>query len=821
MSIPVWASAQELNLSRDLVAKGIAASNMTPNDPSLDARPLFQAGMAYASANHIQKVVADRGNYYFLSLNSPYQHVYLKAPTDITVDLDYSNLYFAHSNIPAFFIANSAHFTLKNFTIDYLALSLPFTELKVTKINPVGAAPTLDFTTLPNYPLPSVFNALNAALPSGYVNNGYYAYVFRDGKQLRETGRMAVTGPLNDSTLRLSGKEPWTKAAELNAIRPGDIVVLEWRAGLGTIFSSGSTGLTVRNVSIYSSGFIGVFVVSGSATTIDHVQVIPRPGTDRLISTNADGIHLARARADNRLSDNTVKRCCDDAIAMDGEWYAIVAAASGGNKVQVKLHHIEALPVGKAYDFIDIDNASIVGTATVASESGPDKNGVIELMLDKAVSGLQPQFGVAPHDAELRGSGTVISGNLAQDIVFGRGIYPAGEANISIMDNMIETTNRTGIIVEQDESLWYDYKTGPSYGISIKNNIVDNALGCGTPTYEVVNDAAAINVVAYDKKGNWVKSKTFTDITIDGNLATNCVRSGIRMENVNGGAISRNTVLNCGANPDLGLWYIPAGHTPSQIAAEFAHPLLAVNCASVATPGNTTNGSLVINRSFADGGYRVAPSSIVIAQGKDITTQTERAAGPSLPTTLAGLCVTVKDSAGISRQAELYSASPTQVVYIMPKDTAPGIATVTIGTTHSGGALISPVAPALFTTDSIDGATALATAVRTDASGKQILESVYQGPPFVPVPLDLGTPSDTLFITFQATGIRGSSSSENMVMDIGGIPLSVESMGQASTEPGKDYVKVKIPHSLIGSGLLQATLTVDGFTSNTVMIAIK
>ena len=41
------ASAQTtLNLSHDLVPLGIASTNMSPNQPALDAGPLFVAGVA-------------------------------------------------------------------------------------------------------------------------------------------------------------------------------------------------------------------------------------------------------------------------------------------------------------------------------------------------------------------------------------------------------------------------------------------------------------------------------------------------------------------------------------------------------------------------------------------------------------------------------------------------------------------------------------------------------------------------------------------------------------------------------------------------------
>jgi hypothetical protein len=64
----------------------------------------------------------------------------------------------------------------------------------------------------------------------------------------------------------------------------GDTLVIHWRAGVGTIFAADCTGLTVQNVSVYASSFIGVFTTKGFIK-IDHVQVIPRSGTDRLIAT--------------------------------------------------------------------------------------------------------------------------------------------------------------------------------------------------------------------------------------------------------------------------------------------------------------------------------------------------------------------------------------------------------------------------------------------------------------------------------------------------------------------------------------------------------
>jgi len=41
---------------------------MIPNQPSLDAGPLFVQGVAYAMSHQMDRVIADKGTDYFLSL---------------------------------------------------------------------------------------------------------------------------------------------------------------------------------------------------------------------------------------------------------------------------------------------------------------------------------------------------------------------------------------------------------------------------------------------------------------------------------------------------------------------------------------------------------------------------------------------------------------------------------------------------------------------------------------------------------------------------------------------------------------------------------
>jgi hypothetical protein len=711
------AFGQSLNLSHDLVAKGIAAQNMTPNVPALDSRPLFQAGVAYASKNNIPLVIADPGSYYFLTLTSQFQHVYLDAINNVTVDLQHSDLYMAQGNIMGIDVNNSTNFTLKNFSIDYL--QLPFTQVTVASVNPT--ARTISIKQSGKYPLPSYLNAVT--VPPGYVNDGFFAYIFRNGIELRTTGRMPVA-PVTDSSIQITGSDPWTTATQLATIQPGDTLVLELRAGIGTIFATNNTALTIQNVSVYASGFIGVFTNYGSSITVDHVQVIPRPGTDRLISTNADGIHLASAGANNVITNNTVRRGCDDAIAIDGQWSAIVSAASSGTTMQVTRHNNSPIAVGEAFDFVDITTAAIVGTATVTAESPPvsaqtGANGeAITLTLDHAVS-VKQNFGVAINDPDLRGSGTLISGNLVDQQTFGRGVYPAGVANVTISNNMLEATDGGGILVEQDEGLPYNYKTGPSSSITIKNNIVDNALGFGVPSYNVLSYAGAINIVAYDENFNWVKTASMPNINVTNNFVTNSVGSGIRVENVNGGSVTGNLVLNYGLDPTNYLWYLAPGETAAQIESELKQPVVVVNSTGVANSNNTTSGSYVANLSNADGSYRVAPGSIASAWGQFPVSTPATPGSATLPSILGGITVNVQDSAGVSRKASLYYASSQLINYVVPAGTAPGVATVTIGNSTSA-AFAGAVAPTLYAANGAGTGVAAAIAVPLPRTGRKL-----------------------------------------------------------------------------------------------------
>src|ERR1700722_17079321 len=108
-----------LNMSEDLVGRGIASANMVPNQPSLDAGPLFNRAVNYAQSHQIGRVIADPGTYYFLSLQVPTAHVAFSNLSNLTIDLQGSDLYFTFPFANGIVISHGTNITVQNFTADY------------------------------------------------------------------------------------------------------------------------------------------------------------------------------------------------------------------------------------------------------------------------------------------------------------------------------------------------------------------------------------------------------------------------------------------------------------------------------------------------------------------------------------------------------------------------------------------------------------------------------------------------------------------------------------------------------------------------------
>lgn len=226
--------------------------------------------------------------------------------------------------------------------------------------------------------------------------------------------------------------------------------------------------------------------------------------------------------------------------------------------------------------------------------------------------------------------------------------------------------------------------------------------------------------------------------------------------------------------------------------------------------GIVTPAVLNVSAASSEGGP-VAPNSILSSYpifGATIASSTASAATPNWPTTLGGATVTVKDSAGTTRAAQISYASPTQLNFVVPSGTAAGVATVTVtvgSSSVTGGLNVVATYPNLFSINS----SGLAAAYVQYLNGQ--ISSVTQ-------PVSAGTASNSAYLVLVGSGL---GSTTQATATIGGVNATVTYAGPQGTYPGLDQYNILIPPSLAGKGQVDVIVTAAGLPSNTVNITIQ
>ncbi len=233
----------------------------------------------------------------------------------------------------------------------------------------------------------------------------------------------------------------------------------------------------------------------------------------------------------------------------------------------------------------------------------------------------------------------------------------------------------------------------------------------------------------------------------------------------------------------------------------------------------------VSGASFA--GHENAQEAILSLFGANLATTTQGATGTSLPTSIAGTRVLVRDSLGVERAAPLFFVSPTQINYQIPPGTETGLATINVnnnGTITARGTIqVVAVAPGIFTAASNGKDFAAAQIVRVKSTGQQSTEPVVRydatQSKFVAVPIDFG--ADEIVLVLYATGVRNRSDLKNVSATVGGLPMNVEYTGNQNQFVGLDQINMRLARSLVGRGEVEVKLMIDGRAANAVKINVK
>ncbi|MFN7925560.1 MAG: pectin acetylesterase-family hydrolase [Bryobacteraceae bacterium] len=247
------------------------------------------------------------------------------------------------------------------------------------------------------------------------------------------------------------------------------------------------------------------------------------------------------------------------------------------------------------------------------------------------------------------------------------------------------------------------------------------------------------------------------------------------------------------------LWNWMTGASPSVVIAPRppttpATPVLDSICNAKAPTAPPAAALATASSASYDFKSAVAPESIAVTFGSNLSSQTATASTPNWPTTLGGVQINVTDSRGVSRPAPLYFVSPGQVLYLIPAGTASGEATVAIGSQRAT-VQVAAVAPGIYSASQTGKGTAAATYIRIPARGTRTDAVLTEAG----IPAVAG---DQVYLILYGTGMRGGSATAT----VGDVNVPVAGPVAQGQYAGLDQINLGPLPSRVGLGLKEIVI---------------
>ena len=222
-----------------------------------------------------------------------------------------------------------------------------------------------------------------------------------------------------------------------------------------------------------------------------------------------------------------------------------------------------------------------------------------------------------------------------------------------------------------------------------------------------------------------------------------------------------------------------------------------------------------------------APGAIASGFGEAFAPGITAAASLPLPTELGGTSVRVLDSRGIARLAGLFFVSPGQLNYLIPAESATGVARLEVlrsgQKTSEGQLLIEGRAPGLFSANGNGMGVAAGIAVVVLSDGTQATQLLFEAAEAEgsrgAVPIRVGPDAGQVFLSLFGTGMRNASTATARV---GGEPVGISGPVPSAEFAGVDQVNLgPLPGSLSGRGEVEVNVMVDGLAANVVTVRFQ
>lgn len=296
------------------------------------------------------------------------------------------------------------------------------------------------------------------------------------------------------------------------------------RANPGFTFDECNTVL-IQNVNLYHCGGMGFIVQRVRDIELNNVQVVPTPGSGRVISATADATHFINCGGYLRMINCKFTNQKDDATNIHG-WYAMTREKLADDRILVWYNYgMDFIRPGMNMEIVNHKTMMTYAYRTV-KEVRSINSEFAEITFTEALpEEIQIKDAIACDDQypDVLIKGCHFANNRA------RGLLIGSRGEVIIEDNYFHVPG-AAVLFEGDGSYWYE-QSGVR-NVQIRNNMFDNCLyGCKTwgDAHIAYNSRIAEQENSRYHKNIVVEGNTFR--TFDPRILYLCCFDGITFRN--------------------------------------------------------------------------------------------------------------------------------------------------------------------------------------------------------------------------------------------------------------------------------------------------
>lgn len=320
---------------------------------------------------------------------------------------------------------------------------------------------------------------------------------------------------------------------------PGNVLVFGAESRLNPAFTlDGCDGFTLEKVNMWQCCGMGVIAQRSSDLLLDHVQVVPAPGEDKVISISADATHFINCRGYIKMLDCTFMNQKDDATNIHG-WYAVTKEQPAADQLVLWSNYgVDFARPGMSLEFVNHHTMMTYDTLKVRDvKKYNDEYSLVTF--DESIPD-SFELGDALADAEANPdvliSGCYIGNNRA------RGLLIGSKGHVVIEKNTFHTPG-TAILFEGDGNYWYE-QSGVK-DVTIRDNLFENCM-YGSATWG--SAVIAVGSGIPDKE----HSRYHSGIVVEGNTFRGFDSRIVNLYCVDGFVYRNNTVETSADYPASG-----------------------------------------------------------------------------------------------------------------------------------------------------------------------------------------------------------------------------------------------------------------------------